>query len=67
MNDELTQQFADGVNSYWSGEVPDYWDHPETRNRSPFLQGWYMASMWETQPGWLFDMDGDPLQDEGDW
>lgn len=64
MEDTIAQEFNDGVNSYWAGELPDYWDHPETRARSPFLTGWYMASMWETQPGWLFDQDGDPLQEE---
>lgn len=62
--DTVTQEFADGAEAYWSGDLPDGWDDYNVRSRSPFLTGWYMASMWETQAGWLTDAYGDPLQEE---
>lgn len=64
--DRFVDEFNAGVDAYWGGELPDGWNSPETRAQSPYLTGWYMASLWETQPGFLLDMDGYPLQ-EGDW
>jgi hypothetical protein len=64
--DKVTSEFSDGVDAYWSGECPEGWDDPKRRERSPYLSGWYMASMWETSPGYITDGDGYPLQeDEG--
>jgi hypothetical protein len=64
MADALVKEFEDGVDAYWAGELPDNWNDPETRAKSPFITGWYMASMWETSPGWLLDSDGQPFQEE---
>ena len=64
MNDTVTEEFTQGVDAYWGGEVPEGWQSQSTREQSPYLMGWYMASLWETQPGYLRDLDGDPLQDE---
>jgi len=64
MDDLIVSEFTDGVNAYWSGECPDNWNSDEARAKSPYLQGWYMASMWETQPGWLVDFDGTPMQED---
>lgn len=63
--DDVVTLFKQGTDAYWAGELPENWNHPETRAKSPYLQGWYMASMWETHPGWLLDEDGMPIQDEG--
>lgn len=64
MSDTITQEFADGVDAYWSGELPEGWNDYEVRCKSPYLTGWWMASVWETQPGYLRDLDGEPFQDE---
>jgi hypothetical protein len=64
MDDLIVQEFQDGVNAYWAGGVPEDWQDEDRRATSPYLQGWYMASMWETSAGWLTDEAGDPLQDE---
>lgn len=61
MFDSIQYQFNAGVEAYWAGDLPENWKSEETRATSPFLTGWYMASMWETQPGFLIDEDGDPL------
>ena len=66
MDDVLVGEFRAGVNAYWSGELAEGWNNRETREKSPFVMGWYMASMWETQPGFLLTEDGEPMQ-EGDW
>lgn len=62
--DMVIDQFNQGVEAYWAGELPDGWDNSKRRERSPYLTGWYMASMWETSPGWITDMVGDSLQDD---
>lgn len=64
--DVVEDEFTAGVNAYWSGECPDGWDNLDKRTRSPFLMGWYMASMWECYPGTITDRDGDPFQTEDD-
>lgn len=51
--DEVVEAFTEGVNDYWAGKVPDHWDKPALRDRSPYLQGWYMASMSEVGEGFL--------------
>lgn len=51
--DEIVEAFSRGVNDYWSGLAPKHWDKPALRDRSPYLQGWYMASMFETAEGFL--------------
>ena len=63
-DDDVTAEFARGVNDYWGGEAPDGWDDEERRNQTPYLMGWYMASMWEVQPGWILDEDGNPIQED---
>jgi hypothetical protein len=53
MDDELIEAFTQGVNDYWAGKAPAHWDKPALRDRSPYLQGWYMASMTETSEGFI--------------
>lgn len=60
--DTVEDEFSKGVNAYWAGGCPEGWDKKKRRERSPYLMGWYMASMWETQVGFITDEDGDPLQ-----
>lgn len=64
MDDMVLEEFTDGVNDYWGGECPDGWDDSKRRNNTPYLMGWYMASMWEVYPGQLLNRAGYPLQDE---
>ena len=64
MNDTVQEEFTEGVEAYWSGELPEGWDDYSVRSKSPFLVGWYMASMWENMPGYLTDRDGEPLQED---
>jgi hypothetical protein len=64
MNDTVTEEFTQGVDAYWAGDLPENWNDPEARAVTPYLMGWYMASLWETQAGTLLDEDGEPLQDE---
>jgi hypothetical protein len=58
----IVQEFQDGVDAYWAGRLPDGWGDKEERERCPFLTGWYMASQWDIDEGFLVDEDGDPLQ-----
>ena len=51
--DDLEALFAQGVRDYWAGELPNNWNNSELRARSPYLTGWYMASMSEVDPDWL--------------
>lgn len=67
MYDEVEDEFRKGVNAYWSGQVPTMWNDASMRERSPYLMGWYMASMWEVSVGWITDEDGEPLQDEDEF
>lgn len=67
MDELLEDMFSAGVNAYWSGKVPKHWNKRAEREKSPFLTGWYMASMLETMPGWIVDADGDPVQEDGEW
>jgi len=64
--DSVEDEFSKGVNAYWGGSVPDGWESPEKRARSPYLMGWYMASMWEVEEGFITDQFGDPIQ-ENEW
>lgn len=66
MDDVLVRDFEAGVDAYWGGVLPDGWDKPKRRGKSPYLMGWWMASMWETAPGWCKDHHGNSYQ-EGDW
>lgn len=51
---DMVQDFESGVNAYFSGECPDNWNNKAMRERSPFLSGWYMASMTEVgEDDWL--------------
>ena len=61
--DVITEEFQAGVNAYWSGELPDGWNSADKRAVSPYLTGWYMASVWETDEGALVDSDGIPFQE----
>ena len=51
--DDLEALFVQGCNDYWAGELPNNWNNEELRKRSPYLQGWYMASMSEVDPDFL--------------
>lgn len=63
-DDVVAIEFIHGVNDYWGGELPENWNNEKARAESPYLAGWYMASLWEVEPGRLLDADGAPLQDE---
>lgn len=40
---ELVDAFMAGVESYWSGEVPDGWEEPDAWH-DPRVAGWLLAS-----------------------
>lgn len=61
--DDVTVDFEAGVDAYWGGVLPDGWDKPKRREKSPYLMGWWMASMWETSPGWIRDRYNEPMQE----
>lgn len=58
MFDNIVSLFDQGADSYYAGEVPEGWDNPEVRERSPYIMGWYMASMVDNDPEWLDNFDG---------
>jgi hypothetical protein len=62
MDDAMVQDFRNGVDAYWSGQLADGWDNESVRNRSPYIMGWYLASMWEVSPGYVLDEDGNAFQ-----
>lgn len=64
--DTVEDEFSRGVNAYWSGMCPEGWDDVKRRARSPYLMGWYMASMWEVEVGFITDEFGDSLQEDED-
>ena len=64
LDDDVTAEFTRGVNDYWAGEVPDGWNDPKRRDVTPYLAGWYMASVWESYPGTLLYEDGTPMQED---
>lgn len=47
MDNEAADLFQQGVDDYWSGHVPKNWDNKDKRQRSPYLMGWYMESMFD--------------------
>lgn len=55
---DIEDEFTDGVNAYWAGEVAEGWDNPDVRNYSPYIMGWYLASLSEVEPWKLRDRDG---------
>ena len=66
--DTVLEEFEAGMDSYWAGETCEGWENPDTRNHSPFVAGWFMASMSEVDPTYLLDRDGELLFPEsGDW
>lgn len=67
LDDDLCAEFTRGVNDYWGGEIPDGWDDAERRAHTPYLSGWFMASMWEVRPGWITDEFGVPIQGEDNY
>lgn len=65
--DEVVEAFNQGVQDYWAGKAPKNWAAPALRDRSPYLQGWYMASMSEVGEGFLcleIDPDVEDFEDE---
>lgn len=41
---DIVEEFTEGSDAYWSGEVPNGWDNAKKRMKSPFLMGWYLES-----------------------
>lgn len=62
--DLIVTEYTRGVNAYWSGECPDSWSDPAKREVSPYLMGWYHASLWEVSVGDLTYDDGTPMQED---
>ena len=46
--DTLIEEYQNGIDAYWAGDVPDGWQDPDLVSRSPFLSGWYQASIIDT-------------------
>lgn len=58
---DISTMFSEGVNAYWSGELPDNWNDNDMRVRSPYLMGWWMASMSEVSEGFITDEEGNEV------
>ena len=60
----IAEEYQNGIDDYEAGSVPAGWDDPDRVVRSPYLSGWYQASLVDN--GLPLDNEEDELWGDDD-